>query len=75
MTKENIDRLRRKNKDDAKRPEEELWEKLKNFAEQWVYCEARPKTRILIMTEDDVMEWVKLEKLEETAGQESSSMT
>ena len=63
LTKENIDRMR-KNKSYAKLPENELWEKLKKFASQWVYAEARTKMRILIMTEDDIMNWAKLEKLE-----------
>ncbi|MBS7635667.1 hypothetical protein KEJ34_09380 [Candidatus Bathyarchaeota archaeon] len=74
LTKENIDRMRRENKSDAKKPEGKLWEKLKKFVERWI-SEARPKTRILIMTEDDVMNWAKLEGLEGTTGQGGPSAT
>jgi len=64
LTKENIDRMRRKTKSYAELPEGKLWEQLKKFVARWI-SESRTKMRILIMTENDIMEWAKQEGLGE----------
>ena len=64
LTKENIDRMRRKTKSYAELQEGKLWEQLKKFVARWI-SESRTKMRILIMTENDIMEWAKQEGLGE----------
>ena len=41
--------------------DKELWDWLLTRVKLWVYAEARPTTRIVVITEDELIEWSKNE--------------
>jgi hypothetical protein len=63
LGKENLDALRKYAQIHQKKEDEKLWDFLLEKVRLWVN-EARPKTRIVIMTEDEIREWAKRESIE-----------
>jgi len=62
LGKENLNALRKYAQIYQEKGDDELWEILLEKVRLWVN-EAHPKTRIVIMTEDEVREWAKREKI------------
>jgi hypothetical protein len=63
LGKENLNALRKYAQIYREKSDHELWEILLEKVRLWVN-EAHPKTRIIIMTEDEVREWAKRENIE-----------
>jgi len=63
LGKENLDALRKYAQIHQKKEDEKLWDFLLEKVRLWVN-EAHPKTRIVIMTEDEIREWAKRESIE-----------
>ena len=49
--------LRKQTKGNAKKNDEELEQLLRDRVYRWVYAEAQPKTRVIVMFEREVAEW------------------
>jgi hypothetical protein len=63
LGKENLDALRKYAQIHQNKEDEKLWDFLLEKVRLWVN-EAHPKTRIVIMTEDEIREWAKRESIE-----------
>jgi len=59
LGRSNLDMARKKTEKYHHKSDEELWKLLVNKVYKWVYAEAQPKTRIVIMTEDEVLRWAE----------------
>jgi len=53
----NVATMRSRAKKNESETEEKLWEMLISQVQQWVYAEAKPAGRIVIMTEDELVKW------------------
>lgn len=60
---DNLDILRKSTQIHQKKDDKELWEWLLQRVKLWVYAEAKPKTRVVIMTENELLDWVKREEI------------
>ena len=58
LTKENISKVKKRGEIHRQQSDSEIWDWLIRRTTQWV-LEARPTVRIVVMTEDEVMEWAK----------------
>ncbi|MEM3840439.1 MAG: hypothetical protein QW090_04760 [Candidatus Bathyarchaeia archaeon] len=63
LGKENLDTLRKGAQIHQKKENEDLWKTLLEKVRLWTN-EAHPKTRIVIITEDEIREWAKREGIE-----------
>jgi len=57
LCEENVNRIRNRGNAHRQESDVEIWKFLVTAATQWVYAEARPKSRIVVMTEPEVKEW------------------
>ena len=61
LGKHNIEAMRKKTMTYKAATDAKLWKELIDKVKFAVYAEARPATRIVIMTEDELVEWAKSE--------------
>jgi len=61
LERENLEGLRKRSSIHREQSEKELWKHLLDKVEQWVYAEAQPKMRLVIMKEADIINWAKNE--------------
>ena len=59
LGRSNLDAIRKRAEIHRHKSDEELWKLLVNRVYRWVYAEAQPKTRIVIMTEDEALKWAE----------------
>jgi len=59
LRRSNLDIVRKKTEKYRHKSDDELWKLIVNKVYRWVYAEAQPKTRIVIMTENEVLKWAE----------------
>jgi hypothetical protein len=61
LGKANLDALRKKTGIHRNKSDKELWDWLIEKVKLWIYAEAKPNIRIVVMREDELVEWAKRE--------------
>ena len=64
LCEENVTKIRSRAKGNQDKSDEEIWRFLLERATQWVYAEARPSTRIVVLTEPEVKKWARSKGVE-----------